>query len=342
VNNVSFIVLHYFSNAVYVKEVCISLISVSSGVEAQTLTVWRQADRYHVPRIVFINKMDKQSADFNASLKSISDRLATVALPIQIPIGTGSTFTGVIDLLTLTKSIWSREDREDDGKEYCIQQLERTAEDASLYDETLAARSRLVEQLIDLDHDLGEEFLRVGDVGKLSAASVSAALRRVIIARRAVAVLCGSALRNCAVQPLLDAVVAYLPNPEERESTIQPLIKHYGNELCAMAFKIVYDKQRGPLTFLRVYAGSLSASASVYNVGRGVTERCAKLYQVYADEHKEVGCVTTGNITAVSGLKQVGLHSCSRIYYCLAFRRPDVVVPGQDCIRLRLRHSMRW
>jgi elongation factor G len=188
--------------------------------------------------------------------------------------------------------------------EYCIQQLEKTSEDAALYDEATAARAHLVECLVDLDDEFADEYLSIGDVAQVSAASITAALRRTIISRRAVAVLCGSALHNCAIQPLLDAIVAFLPNPEERQLSAHPFVKHYGNDLCALAFKIVHDRQRGTLTFLRLYAGCLTSGASMFNVGRGCAERCVKLYEVYADEHREVSRVTAGNIIAVSGLKQ--------------------------------------
>lgn len=279
--------------------VCILL-----GVEAQTLTVWRQADHYHVPRIVYLNKMDKISADFSASVESVSEKLSTVPLVIHLPIGAGSKFTGVVDLITMTKYLWNHKDPDDDGKEYYTQQLERD-KDAVLYDEAAAGRARLVEQLADVDAAFGDVFLARDDVASIGAAEILTALRRAVISQRAVAVLCGSSLRNCAVQLLMDAVVQFLPDPVERSVRAHPFVKHYGDSLCALAFKTVHDRQRGALTFLRLYSGSLEAGSSVYNVGRESTEHCGKLYQVFADEHREIDHITAGNIAAVSGLKQV-------------------------------------
>lgn len=283
------------------------------GVEAQTLTVWRQADRYQVPRIIYLNKMDKNSADFYASLESVSEKLHTVPLVIHLPIGTGSKFTGVIDLVTMTKYLWNRKDPHDDGKEYYTQQLKRS-EDAVLYDNTVAARSLLIERLVDVDAAFGDEFLAHDDVMTIHPAAIIAALRRAVTSQHAVAVLCGSSLRNCAVQLLMDAIVQFLPDPVERSVQAHPFVRHYGDSLCALAFKTVHDSQRGALTFVRLYSGSLEAGSSVYNVGKECNEHCGKLYQVFADEHREIASVTVGNIAAVSGLKQVSVFIIDDVY----------------------------
>lgn len=286
--------------------VIVLLLCSLLGVEAQTLTVWRQAERYHIPRIVYLNKMDKNSADFLASVESVSEKLSTIPLVIHLPIGVGSNFTGVVDLIMMTKYLWNRKDLDDDGKEYYIQQMERS-KDGVLYDEAVAARARLIERLADVDDAFGDEFLAHDDAANISPTVITAALRRAVISRQAVAVLCGSSLRNCAVQLLMDAVVQFLPDPVEQSAQAHPFVKHYGNSLCALAFKTVHDRQRGPLTFVRLYSGSLEAGSSVYNVGRECNEHCSKLYQVFADEHREIARITAGNIAAVSGLKQVGL-----------------------------------
>lgn len=276
----------------------------SLGVEAQTLTVWRQADSYHIPRIVYLNKMDKNSADFDASVESVSEKLSTIPLVVHLPVGIGSNFTGVVDLITMTKYLWNRKDPDDDGKEYYIQQMEK-GKDAVLYDEAVLARTRLIERLADVDVAFGDEFLAHEDAASISPAAVTAALRRAVVSQQAVAVLCGSSLHNCAVQLLMDAVVHFLPDPMERSMQAHPFVKHYGDSLCALAFKTVHDSQRGALTFVRLYSGSLEAGSSVYNVGRECNEHCGKLYRVFADEHREIEHVTAGNIAAVSGFKQV-------------------------------------
>jgi len=254
--------------------------------------------------------MDKNSADFHASVESVTEKLSTVPLVVHLPIGMGSKFTGVVDLITMTKYLWNRKDPDDDGKEYYTQQLEKS-KDVGLYDEAVAARARLVEQLVDVDVAFGDEFLVHDDASSISPSAIIAALRRAVLSQQAVVVLCGSSLRNCAVQLLMDAIVHFLPDPVECSVQAHPFVKHYGNGLCALAFKTVHDRQRGVLTFVRVYSGSLEAGSSVYNVGRECVEHCGKLYQVFADEHRDIALVTTGNIAAVSGLKQVS--------YCLRF-----------------------
>jgi len=288
------------------------------------MTVWQQADRYYIPRILFINKMDKMSADFHASVESVASKLSVVALPIQIPIGTGNSFVGVVDLISMTKYVWTGEKRMSDGQEFYAECLEQTNKDSVLYSDAVAARSHLIERLVDLDADLADIFLTVGDVSQISAIDLLAALRRVTLSQLAVPVFCGSSLRNCAVQPLLDGIVDLLPNPVERLPQVHPNIVHYGEELCALAFKTVHDKQRGPLTFVRVYTGSLITGSTVYNVGRECNEQLSKLYQVYADEHREIITVAAGNIAALSGLKQVNqvasvCNSCSCRYTFLVF-----------------------
>jgi elongation factor G len=249
--------------------------------------------------------MDKSSADFQASVESVTSKLSVTALPVQLPLGVGSSFIGVVDLLSMTKFTWDRDRTLSDGQEFSAERLVESSEDSDLYKDVVAARNHLIEQLIDLDADLADSFLSVDDVSKIPLANLLAALRRITVRQQAVPVFCGSSLRNCAVQPLLDGIVDLLPDPVERLQQVHPSIAHYGQELCALAFKTVHDKQRGPLTFVRLYTGSLSAGSTVYNVGRGCSEQVSRLYQVYADEHRDIARVTAGNIAAVAGLKQV-------------------------------------
>jgi len=253
--------------------------------------------------------MDKNSADLSASVESVSEKLSTIPLVIHLPIGAGNKFTGVVDLITMTKYLWNRKDPYDDGKEYYTQHMNKN-KDGDLYDQAVEARAHLVEQLADVDSAFGDEFLACDDAEKMSPAVVTAALRRAVLSQQAVAVLCGSSLRNCAVQLLMDAIVQFLPDPVECSLQAYPFVKHYGNSLCALAFKTVHDHQRGPLTFVRLYSGSLEVGNSLYNVSRECNEQCGKLYQVFADEHREIGVVTAGNIAAVSGLKQVSSFLC--------------------------------
>ena len=253
--------------------------------------------------------MDKNLANFSASVESVSEKLSTVPLVIHLPIGVGNKFTGVVDLITMTKYLWNHKDPDDDGKEYYTQHMDKT-KDGVLYDLAAEARARLVERLADVDAAFGDEFLACDGAMSISPTVVTAALRRAVLSQQAVAVLCGSSLRNTAVQLLMDAIVQFLPDPVECSLHAYPFVRHYGNSLCALAFKTVHDHQRGPLTFVRLYSGSLEAGSSLYNVGRECNEHCSKLYQVFADEHREIGAVTAGNIAAVSGLKQVSSFLC--------------------------------
>lgn len=270
-----------------------------AGVEAQTLTVWRQADRYGVPRIIFLNKMDKTGADFYGSLDSVRDKLATNPLPLQIPIGKEKQYFGVVDLLDMTAVTWDLDDV--DGAAFDARPLDKTRS-PRLYEEAMNSRAVLLESLANLDDFIGEKYLEDVDCKQLPRNDLIAAVRRLTLSQKVVPVLCGSALRNRGIQPLLDAVVSFLPSPTERE---HHFVDYYSGELSALAFKIVHDKQKGPMTFLRLYSGSLESGGSLYNVNRGCAEKFGKLFQVNADEHREVQKVTSGNIVAVTGLKQV-------------------------------------
>lgn len=269
------------------------------GVEAQTLTVWRQADRYAVPCIVFLNKMDKTGADFYDSLDSIRNKLAAVPLPLQLPIGKEKTFSGVVDLLDMTKIIWDSGDSE--GLTFQSLPLDES-QMPDIYEEAVSLKTALFDLLINHDDLIGEQFLQGVNVAQLPKSEISAAVRRLTLARKVVPVLCGSALRNRGIQPLLDAVVLLLPSPAERE---HQFLEYYSSSLATLAFKIQHDKQKGALTFLRIYSGSLSSGISLYNVNREYTEKLGRLYQVNADEYKEVNTMSAGNIVAVTGLKQV-------------------------------------
>lgn len=276
----------------------ITVLDASAGVEAQTLTVWRQADRYAVPCIVFLNKMDKTGADFYDSLDSIRNKLAAVPLPLQLPIGKEKTFSGVVDLLDMTKVIWDSGDSE--GLTFQSLPLDKS-QMPDIYEEAVSLKTALFDLLINHDDLIGEQFLQGVNIAQLPKSEILAAIRRLTLARKVVPVLCGSALRNRGIQPLLDAVVLLLPSPTDRE---HQFLEYYSNSLATLAFKIQHDKQKGVLTFLRIYSGSLSSGLSLYNVNREYTEKLGRLYQVNADEYKEVNTMSAGNIVAVTGLKQ--------------------------------------
>ncbi|NXA32024.1 RRF2M factor, partial [Eudromia elegans] len=279
----------------------IAVFDASAGVEAQTLTVWRQADKHQIPRICFLNKMDKNGASFTYAVESIKQKLKTKPLLLQLPIGEAKTFRGLVDVVTKERIIW-KSTSGDDGKVFEQRPL-LEADDPNLFQEVQHARSTLIEQLADLDDEFAE--LVLGEYSEnfdlLPADQLQAAIRRVTLARQAVPVLCGSALRNKGVQPLLDAVAAYLPAPSERS---HGFLKWYNDDLCALAFKVLHDKCRGPLVFIRIYSGSMKPQSAVYNINKNCTERMSRLLLPFADQQVEIPSLMAGNIALTVGLKQ--------------------------------------
>uniref|UniRef100_A0A670Y2S5 Ribosome-releasing factor 2, mitochondrial n=1 Tax=Pseudonaja textilis TaxID=8673 RepID=A0A670Y2S5_PSETE len=253
----------------------VAVFDASAGVEAQSLTVWRQADKHHIPRICFLNKMDKLGASFIHSVESIKQKLKVKPLLLQLPIGEAKSFRGIIDVVTKDQVIWNAVTGLDDGKTFKQKSLEE-AGDLNLLKNANDARHTLIEQL-------------------------QAAIRRVTLAHKAVPVFCGSALKNKGVQPLLDAITKYLPAPDERSYDFLPW---YKDDLCALAFKVLHDKQRGPLVFLRIYSGTMKPQSAVYNINKNCTERMSRLLLPFADQQIEISSLTAGNIALTVGLKQ--------------------------------------
>ncbi|XP_053788479.1 ribosome-releasing factor 2, mitochondrial isoform X2 [Vidua chalybeata] len=253
----------------------VAVFDASAGVEAQTLTVWRQADKHQIPRICFLNKMDKTRASFTYAVESIKQKLKTKPLLLQLPIGEAKTFRGLVDVVTKEQIIWKSTSDVDDGKNFERKLLLET-DDPNLFQEVQDARNTLIEQL-------------------------QSAIRRITLAQKAVPVLCGSALKNKGVQPLLDAITLYLPAPNERS---YEFLQWYKDDLCALAFKVLHDKCRGPLVFVRVYSGSLKPQSAVYNINKSCTERMSRLLLPFADQQIEIPSLMPGNIALTVGLKQ--------------------------------------
>ncbi|KAM5169400.1 ribosome-releasing factor 2, mitochondrial isoform 2-T4 [Callospermophilus lateralis] len=251
----------------------VAVFDASAGVEAQTLTVWRQADKHKIPRICFLNKMDKTGASFNYAVESIKEKLKAKPLLLQLPIGEAKTFKGVVDIVNKEKLLWNS--NSDDGKDFERKPLLETS-DTELFKKTIEARNTLIEQL-------------------------QTAIHRVTVAQVAVPVLCGSALKNKGVQPLLDAITMYLPSPEERN---YEFLQWYKGDLCALAFKVLHDKQRGPVVFMRIYSGMLKPQLAIHNINGNCTERISRLLLPFADQHVEIPSLTAGNIALTVGLKQ--------------------------------------
>ncbi|XP_067107103.1 ribosome-releasing factor 2, mitochondrial [Osmerus mordax] len=288
--------------ALRVLDGAVAVFDASAGVEAQTLTVWRQADKHQVPCICFLNKMDKPAASLHFSIESIKKKLKANPVLLQIPIGSGKSFAGLVDLITNQRMTWKGKTREEDGRVFETKPLS-LSDDPELLQEAKEARGALIEQVADLDDEFAE--LLLGDYSEnfdaVPPLKLQQAVRRLTLARKGVPVLCGSSLRNKGVQPLLDAITAYLPAPNERH---QDLVRWYKDDLCALAFKVLHDKQRGPLVFLRIYSGTLKPQSAVHNINRNSTERMSRLLLPFADQHVEIPSLTVGNIALTVGLKQ--------------------------------------
>ncbi|KAM6224335.1 ribosome-releasing factor 2, mitochondrial [Rhynchocyon petersi] len=277
----------------------VAVFDASAGVEAQTLTVWRQADKYNIPRICFLNKMDKTGASFNYAVESIREKLKAKPLLLQLPLGEAKTFKGLVDVVRKEKLLWNPSS--DDGKDFERKPLSELS-DAELLKEATEARNTLIEQVADLDDEFAElvlgEFSENFDL--LPAEKLQTAIHRVTMAQTAVPVLCGSALKNKGIQPLLDAITMYLPSPEERN---YEFLQWYKDDLCALAFKVLHDKQRGPLVFMRIYSGTIKPQLAIHNVNGNCTERLSRLLLPFADQHVEIPSLGAGNIALTVGLK---------------------------------------
>jgi elongation factor G len=285
----------------------IAVLDGVAGVEPQTETVWEQADRYQVPRIVFVNKMDRTGAEIDMNLDALADRLDTTPLQIQHPIGEESQFVGVVDLITLECIVWEDETL---GADYMRSPLSEW-EDEELVEEAEMRRELLLESMAELDEDFANfEDPSVDDIRK--------ALRRITVGLKAVPVLCGSAFKNKGVQTLLDAVLHYLPSPldvppvEGFALKGKTVLESRSTRMAdpdapfsALVFKIVSDSY-GLLSYLRIYSGTLETGKTVFNSARGKRERINRLMRMHANQRQEVESCSAGDIVAVVGLKEVG------------------------------------
>lgn len=277
----------------------VALFDAKSGVEPQSETVWRQADKYGVPRICFINKMDATGANYYDSIETIKDKLKANPVPVQIPIGAESEFVGVIDLISMHAIIY----KNDLGTD-----IEETDIPDAYKDKAEEYRQNLLEALAETDEFIMEKYLE-GEA--ISPSELREAIRRATINLSINPVLCGSAYKNKGVQPLLNAIVAYMPSPldipaiEGVDDNEEPVERHASDEepFSALAFKIVADPYVGKLAYFRVYSGTLSAGSYVYNSTKGKKERIGRILMMHANKREEVDSVSAGDIAAAVGLK---------------------------------------
>ena len=284
------------------------------GVQPQSETVWRQADRYNVPRIAFVNKMDRMGADFDRVVGELREKLKAPACPIELPIGRSETFTGVVDLVNMKGVVY---DEASEGVKFTEVEIPADMKDAAEL-----ARAELVEKVADLDEGVMEAFLENGD---LTADELVPAIRRQTVAGRFVPVLCGTAFRDKGVQPLLDAVCAYLPSPLDRPPVVGTDLKTEAKVerktddplLTSLIFKITTDPF-GKLFFVRVYSGTLKKGMNVYNPRTKKRERIMKMVRLFADDRQEVEELGAGDIGALVNLKDctTGDTLCSEMKPC--------------------------
>jgi elongation factor G len=274
-----------------------------AGVEPQSETVWRQADRYGVPRICFVNKMDRVGAEFHRCVDMIENRLGAVPLALQLPIGSEADFKGVIDLVAMRALVWPADTKL--GENYNTEEIPSTHVEAAR-----EWRDRLIETVAENDDEVMLQYLEGEEP---SIEELKAAIRRGTLAGRFTPVLTGTAFKNKGVQPMLDAVVDYLPSPldieaveghEPGDESVQILRKPAdGEPLSALAFKIMSDPHLGKLTYVRVYSGTLHAGSQVLNTSKDRKERIGKIYRMHANKREEIASVGAGQIVAVMGLK---------------------------------------
>ncbi|MCR1784183.1 elongation factor G [Nocardioides carbamazepini] len=278
-----------------------------AGVEPQTMTVWRQANKYAVPRMCFVNKLDRTGADFYRVVDSIVQKLNSTPLVMQLPIGAEGDFIGVVDLVEMNAKVWRGETQQ--GEDYVVEEIP-----ADLADKAAEYREKLVETLAEADDDVMEAYLEDGDT--FDVPTLKAAIRRATLADKVNPILTGTAFKNKGVQPLLDAIVDYLPSPLDvdgivghkpgtEETEENEVVRKPSSEepLAALAFKIAADPHLGKLTFVRVYSGKLEAGGTVLNTSNGRKERIGKVYQMHANKREEIASVGAGQIVAVMGLK---------------------------------------
>jgi len=278
----------------------VAVFDAVQGVEPQSETVWRQADRYGVPRICFVNKMDRVGASFERTIEMIRERLGAHPVAMQVPIGEEREFSGVIDLIEDVAFIWADDSGEDPEKTEIPTELREKAD---------AARALLVEQIAETDDELTEKFLEGMEI---TSEELHAALRRAVIHGKLTPAFCGSSLKNKGVQPLLNAVVDYLPSPLDIPPVrgldpdgTKELMREAKADvpMSALAFKIVTDPYVGRLAYLRVYSGKITKGSTVFNASKGRKERIGRLIRMYADHREDIEEVSAGDIAAVLGMK---------------------------------------
>ena len=280
----------------------VAVFDAVAGVQPQSETVWRQADKYNVPRMAFINKMDRPGADFDHAVETIKTRLSANPVCIQMPIGAEDQFKGVVDLIEMNAVIWKDEAK---GSDYTVEEIP-----AELKDAAAAAREKMLEAIADADDEIATKYLEGEEI---SNSDIRAAIRRGCIAIKVVPIVCGTAFKNKGVQPLLDAVIDYLPSPIDIKA-VEGIDKNGEaverkaddkEPFSALVFKIMADKHVGQLSFARIYSGTLKSGSYVYNSTKENRERVGRIMKMHANKREDLDESFAGEIVAIAGLKNV-------------------------------------
>ena len=281
----------------------VAVFDAVAGVQPQSETVWRQADKYNVPRIAFMNKMDRPGADFDHAIQTMRDRLSANPVAIQYPIGAEDRFQGIVDLITMKAVIYNVEDKGADPEIVDIP--------ADILDEARAARDRMIEAVANVDDQIAEKYLGGEEIGE---DEIRAGLRRETIALKLVPVVAGTAFKNKGVQPLLDAVIDFLPSPLDVPAVMGINPKTNAEEerkpdakepFSALVFKIMADKHIGQLSFARIYSGTVKSGSYTLNTTKGAKERVGRIMRMHANKREDIESASAGEIVALAGLKQV-------------------------------------
>lgn len=287
--------------ALRVLDGAVIIFDAEAGVEPQSETVWRQADKYKVPRIAYINKMDKIGANFFNVIEMMEERLSAIPLPIQIPIGSESSFKGVVDLIRMKAIIWLEETL---GAKYEILDIPK-----DLIEQANEYREKMIEILAEFNEDIMIKYIEGHEI---SEDEIIRAIRKSTLAFEVVPIICGSSFKNKGIQPLLDAIVDFLPSPIDLppikginpNTNLEELRKSDENQpLTALAFKIMTDPYLGKLTYVRVYSGKISAGTYVYNATKGIKERVSRIVRMHANKKEDIEELSAGDIGAIIGLR---------------------------------------
>ncbi len=279
----------------------IAVFDSVAGVEPQSETVWRQADHYHIPRICFVNKMDRIGADYERTIEMIKERLFAVPLPLQIPIGAEDKFAGIVDLVFMKGLTW---------KDALGEEIEEVAIPDHLKDKAEEYRKNLIEILAEYSDNIMEKYI---EGASIDAAELKDAIRKATIEAKIFPVFCGAAFKNKGVQPILDAIIDYLPSPKDLKpfeghdpNNHEEIIKREAGDkepFCSLVFKIMSDPYVGSLAFIRVYSGQVKKGETIFNVSKNKKERIGRILRMHANDREDVGELHTGDIAAIAGLR---------------------------------------